>query len=261
MELIDTHAHLDADAFSNDLEAIIERAASVGVVQILTIGIDIETSRNAFRLAEQFVNVFAVVGIQPNYASTAKPSDMVEIAEMCTSPNVVGIGETGLDRYWDYAPIELQREYFQKHLELAAKTGLPFVVHCRDAEAEVVEELQKFAKGKPLAGLMHSFCGDQQTADACLELGMHFSFSGMLTYKKNRELRDIAKGLPLDRLLVETDSPYLVPTPKRGKEKRNEPAYVAYTCEKLAEVHGLSLSAMADQTTQNARALFQLPSV
>ncbi len=259
MEMIDTHAHLDADAFARDLDEVVERASGVGVTQILTIGIDLQTSRNAFQLAERFANVFAVVGIQPNYASTAKPSDLVEIADMCSSPNVVGIGETGLDRYWDYAPIELQREYFRKHLELAVETGLPFVVHCRDAESDVVEELQNFADGASLVGLMHSFCGDQSTADACRDLGMHFSFSGMLTYKKNKELRDVASRVPRDRLLIETDSPYLVPTPKRGKEKRNEPAYVAYVCEVLAEVHGVSPAEMADQTTRNARSLFKLP--
>ena len=261
IQLIDTHAHLDADAFAKDLDEVIDRAASVGVVQILTIGINLETSRNAYRLAERFPDVFAVVGIQPNYVSTAKPSDLDEIAEMCASPNVVGIGETGLDRYWDYAPIDLQREYFRKHLELSATMNLPFVVHCREAEDDVVEELQSFAGGKSLQGLMHSFCGNQQTADACLELGLHFSFSGMLTYKKNRELREVAASIPRDRLLIETDAPYLVPTPKRGKEKRNEPAYVMHTCEVLAETHGTSLREMAEQTTGNTRSLFILPAM
>ncbi|MFG0240110.1 MAG: TatD family hydrolase, partial [Gimesia chilikensis] len=167
-----------------------------------------------------------------------------------------GIGETGLDRYWDYAPIELQQDYFSKHIQLSRERDLPFVVHCREAEADVVDLLQREAEQAPFKGLMHSFCGTPETAAACLELGMYISFAGMLTFKKNDELRETARLIPLDRLLVETDAPYLAPVPQRGK--RNEPAFVKHTCACLAELHDKTPEEMAEITTQNARTLFQL---
>ena len=255
MRLIDTHAHLDAEAFEKDADAVVARAAEAGVKHILTIGITLETSQAAIRVAERFENVSAVVGIQPNYASEMKAGDWDEIVELIEHPDVVGIGETGLDRYWDYAPIEIQAELFDRHLELSATSGLPFVVHCREAEADVEKQLRAaFEKFGTLNGVMHSFCGDADMAAACVRMGMHISFAGMLTYKKNEELRETAKTVPLDRLLVETDSPYLAPRPKRGK--RNEPAYVRMTAECLAEVRGISLEELAVVTTRNAERLF-----
>ncbi|QDT64042.1 TatD family hydrolase [Calycomorphotria hydatis] len=260
MNLIDTHAHLDEEAFRDDQAEVIARAADAGVSQILSIGISAQTSVAAVEIAEQYPNVFAVVGIQPNYVSQMAPGDWEKVLELTSHPKVVGIGETGLDRYWDYAPIEQQSEWFYKHLELSSKLQKPFVVHCREAEADVLEHLreasQRYYGGEPLSGVMHSFCGDQATADACLELGMHISFAGMLTFKKNKELREVAATIPLDRLLVETDSPYLSPEPERGK--RNEPAKVLHTCRVLAEQHGISPEEMAEITTKNARELFGL---
>lgn len=261
MRLIDTHAHLDADAFADDVAAVIDQAVEAGVEQILTIGIDLKTSQNAVKLAREFERVFAVVGIQPNYASAAHLTDMATIEAMLEDPRVVAIGETGLDRYWDYAPLDLQREFFDQHLDLAARHQMPFIVHCRDAETEVVAQLKSFAGSQPLVGVMHSFCGSAETATACLDLGLHLSFSGMVTYKKNTELRDVARTVPLERLLIETDAPYLVPTPLRGKQKRNEPAYVQHTAAVLAEVHGLTPAEMGQATTDNARRLFGLPAV
>ncbi len=255
IEFIDTHCHLDAEAFEKDVEAVVARAHEAGVGHLLTIGITLETSRNAIAIAERFENVSAVVGIQPNYASEMKPGDWEEILQLVKHPQVAGIGETGLDRYWDYAPIETQAELFDRHLELSALTGLPFVVHCREAEADVVTQLRRaFEKSGPLNGVMHSFCGDEPTAAACLEMGMHISFAGMVTYKKNESLREVAKSVPLDRLLIETDAPYLAPQPKRGK--RNESAYVVMTAECIAEVRAMTLEDLASATTQNAKRLF-----
>ncbi|QDU37893.1 putative deoxyribonuclease YcfH [Maioricimonas rarisocia] len=259
MQLVDTHAHLDEDAFSTDVEDVMARAGDAGVVTILTIGITADTSRSAVALAERFDNVYAVVGIQPNYASQVQPDDWNTIEELAAHPRVVGIGETGLDRYWDYAPIEVQAEYFDRHLELSRRIDKPFVIHCRDAEADVVAQLQRAAEQGPLNGVMHSFCGDAETAAACLDLGLHISFAGMLTFKKNDELRATAATIPADRLLVETDAPYLAPVPNRGK--RNEPANVVHTARCLADARGVELAEIAAKTTENARRLFRLPVV
>jgi TatD DNase family protein len=257
MQLIDTHAHLDELAFAHDLEATLDRARQAGVVAVLTIGITAETSRRAVQLAEQYPDVYAVVGIQPNYVSQMHPGDWDVIEDLAEHPRVVGIGETGLDRYWDYAPLELQQEWFDRHLELARRIDKPFVVHCREAEADVVAHLRRAAAQGPLRGVMHSFTGTQETARACLELGLYLSFAGMLTYKRNDALRAVAAATPPDRILLETDAPYLAPVPERGK--RNEPAHVVLTAARLAEVRGCTLEEIAAQTTRNARELFRLP--
>ena len=256
MIFFDTHAHLDEEAFHPDQAETVQRAIDSGVETILTIGITAESSQRAVDLAATFPNVYAVVGIQPNYVAQMKPGDWELIKTLSTADKVVGIGETGLDRYWDYAPIELQQEFFSKHIQLSRKLDLPFVVHCREAEADVVQLLQQETKDGPLKGIMHSFCGSPETLAACLELGLHISFAGMLTFKKNDELRATARQIPLDRLLVETDAPYLAPVPVRGK--RNEPAFVKHTCACLAELHNKTLEEMADITTTNAKTLFNL---
>ncbi len=256
MQLFDTHAHLDEEAFHPDRPETIQHAFDSGVETILTIGTTAESSQRAVDLAAAFPHVYAVVGIQPNYVAQMKPNDWELIQTLSTAHKVVGIGETGLDRYWDYAPIELQRDYFSKHIQLSRNLDLPFVVHCREAEEDVVQLLQQESEGSPLKGIMHSFCGSPETAVACLELGLHISFAGMLTFKKNDELRETAREIPLDRLLVETDAPYLAPVPVRGK--RNEPAFVKHTCACLAEIHNKTLEEMAEITTANAKTLFKL---
>ncbi len=223
---------------------------------MLTIGITRETSEAAVVVANKYEAVSAVVGIQPNYASVVKPGDWERIEELTNHPQVVGIGETGLDKYWDHAPIDVQREYFRKHLELSRRCKLPFVVHCREAESEVLEMLRDDFKNGPLNGLMHSYCGDEAMGAECVAMGMHISFAGMVTFRKNDEMRAVAKTVPLDRLLVETDSPYLAPHPNRGK--RNEPSWVRHTANCLAEVHGISEDEFAAATTANAQQLFGL---
>ncbi len=254
--LIDTHAHLDEQSFHVDLEEVLDRAQQAQVNEILTIGITTSTSEAAVELANTHSNIHAVVGIQPNYVAEMKPNDFDRIQELAEEDCVVGIGETGLDRYWDHAPIELQREWFVKHIELSQRIDKPFIVHCREAEADVVEVLRECAKNAPLNGVMHSFCGDATTAQTCLELGMHISFAGMVTFKKNSELREVAKAIPLNRIFVETDSPYLAPVPMRGK--RNEPANVVHTARCLADLHELTLEEFAYAATENAKAFFSL---
>jgi TatD DNase family protein len=255
--LIDTHAHLDEQAFEHDLDAVLDRAAAQGIEAIISIGVTAASSQAAVRLAHKYPQAYAVVGIQPNYVASAGPDDFEQIVSLASDPRVVGIGETGLDRYWDYAPLDLQQDFFRRHIELSRAVGKPFVVHCREAEADVAALLTEESSRGPLRGVMHSYSGDLQTAQACLALGMHVSFAGMLTFKSNEALRDVAKAVPLDRLLVETDSPYLAPTPLRGK--RNEPGNVIHTARQLAELHGVSLEELARRTTENARRLFQLP--
>lgn len=257
MEWIDTHAHLDEEAFDVDRGEAVARAREAGVVRVVTIGTTAETSRRAVEIAGEFEGVYAAVGIQPNYVAQAKAGDWEIIEELATRPKVVAIGETGLDRYWDYAPFDVQIDYFQRHIALARRKGLPFVVHCREAEAETVEQLRIAAKDGPLAGVMHSFTGGTETARACLELGLYISFAGMVTFKKSQALRDVVSQVPLDRILVETDAPYLAPQPVRGK--RNEPANVRMTANALAELLGLSREEFARRTTENARNLFRLP--
>ena len=254
--LVDTHAHLDEEAFEPDRAAVVARAAEAGIVRMVTIGTTADSSRRALAVAGQFPQVFAAVGIQPNYAAQAKAGDWEAIEDLAAQEKVVAIGETGLDRYWDYAPFDVQIDYFQRHIALSQKLDLPFVVHCREAEADVVEQLRLAAARGTLRGVMHSFTGSLETARACLELGLLISFAGMVTYKKSQALRDVAKELPLDRLLVETDSPYLAPQPMRGK--RNEPAFVRVTAKTLAELAGVPQDEFARQTTANACRLFGL---
>jgi len=257
MKLIDTHCHLDEGAFLQDCDEVIGRAVESGVEAMITVGTTAASSRLCVELAEKHPAVFAAVGIQPNYVGEAQPGDWETIEKLARHPKVVAIGETGLDRYWDFTPLERQREFFVQHIELARRCNLPFVVHCRDAEDDVLSVLRRAAADGRLRGVMHSFSGQAATATACLELGLHISFSGMLTYKKNAPLRELARQIPADRLLVETDAPYLAPSPNRGK--RNEPAFVRYTAACLGEARGVSAEQAAGLTADNARALFPFP--
>ena len=254
--LIDTHAHLDDDRFAADLPAVLDRARAAGIARIITIGIDRESNRAAIELTERYAEVFAAVGIHPNSVAAATPADFDEMETLAaTVTKVVAVGESGLDRYRDRTPFEQQEAAFVRHLALARRLNKPCIIHCRDADADVVRVLRAdLAANGPVKAVTHSFCGDATTAEACVELGLFFSFSGMLTFKANDTLRAVAKAIPLDRLLVETDCPYLAPQPVRGK--RNEPAYVAHTADTLAAALGLTVAELADATTRNATTLF-----
>jgi TatD DNase family protein len=235
-------------------QALLERAATQ-LERVVCLGIDLETSQVSVEIANAYPLVVAAVGIQPNSAAEAKPGDWEEIVALAASEQVVALGETGLDRYWDRAPFDLQEDYFNRHIELARDLNKPFVIHCREAEADVVRVLREHHT-KGIRAVMHSFSGDLATARECLEMGLYISFAGMVTYPTAQNLRDVAKEVPLDRLLVETDCPYLAPQPVRGK--RNEPAYVAHTAALLANVKGVSVAEIEEHTTRNARTLFGL---
>jgi TatD DNase family protein len=255
--MIDTHAHLDDPRFAADLADVIARAANAGVERVITIGTDAATSRRNVELAGQFSLLRAAVGIQPNHVAEAQPGDWEVILELIKHPKCVAVGETGLDRYWDRSPFALQEDYFARHLALARESRKPVVIHCREAEADVVRMLRAdFDAHGTVAGVMHSFTGDAATAAACLTMGLYISFAGMVTYKNAENLRRVAAGIPLDRLLIETDSPYLAPVPHRGQ--RNEPAYVVHTAQCLANVLGASPQLVAEATARNACALFGL---
>jgi TatD DNase family protein len=255
LELIDTHAHLDDERFKDDLPAVLERAAAAGVSRVVTVATTAPTSAICIALSAQYPLLAATVGIQPNHVAEAAPDAWDEVAKLVERPGVVALGETGLDRHWDYTPFPQQEDSFARHLELARKHQLPVVIHCREAEADVVRMLRDdYERHGPVRGVMHSFTGDAATARACLDMGLYISFAGMLTYKNAQDLREVARQIPLARLLVETDSPYLAPVPVRGR--RNEPAFVVHTLRCLVMIHGLELAVLAEQTARNAGDLF-----
>jgi TatD DNase family protein len=256
MNVIDTHAHLDDDKFQADLPEVLARAAAASVCRVITIATTAPTSVLSVGLAEKYGALSATVGIQPNHVAEAAADAWDQVVRLAGHPRVVALGETGLDRHWDFTPFAQQEDYFARHLELARQHELPVVIHCRKAEADVVRMLrQDFERHGPVRGVMHSFTGDAPTATACLEMGLYISFAGMITYKNAQDLRDVAKAVPFDRLLVETDSPYLAPVPVRGQ--RNEPAFVVHTLTCLASVRGMPAEDLARQTWTNARSLFQ----
>jgi TatD DNase family protein len=255
LEWIDTHAHLDDERFHGDLAGVLDRAVSAGLQRIVVVATTALDSLRCVQLAEQDAILRATVGIQPNNVAEATPTAWDEIVTLAHRSDLVALGETGLDRYWDRTPFAQQEDYFARHLALARTINRPVVIHCREAEADVVRMLrQDFDKHGPVLAVMHSFTGDLATAEACLQMGLSISFAGMLTYKNAQALRDVAAKMPLERVLVETDCPYLAPVPHRGQ--RNEPAYVIHTAGVLAETLGVPLGVIAEHTTRNARTLF-----
>jgi TatD DNase family protein len=255
MRLFDTHAHLNDEEFADQLPTVVERAKAAGVERILVIGTTAGDSRRAVNIAQQFENLYAAVGIQPNHVAEAAEGDWNEILALARQPKVIALGETGLDRYWDRAPFALQQDYFDRHLRLSQAIGLPFVVHMRECGDDVAAMLRDARQRSELRGVMHSFTGDLPLAQECLALGLYVSFAGMVTYKKSDALRQVATQIPGDRILIETDSPYLSPHPHRGV-RRNEPALVVHTAACLAEVRGIDVASFAEQTWANSLALF-----
>jgi len=255
MQFFDTHCHLDDVQFDDIRVDVVARAQQAGVATIVAVGTTAESSRTCVDLATRFDGVVAAVGIQPNYCHEVQPGDWDVVRGLAERANVNALGETGLDRYWDHAPFDLQQDYFDRHLRLAQQLDLPFIVHMRDCEAEVVAMLRDARSRGPLRGVMHSFTGTESTARECLELGLHVSFAGMVTYPKSNGLRDVAATIPDDRLLIETDAPYLSPHPKRAR-RPNEPELIVHTARCLAEQRGVPLATLADRTTRNAQRLF-----
>jgi TatD DNase family protein len=257
MRLFDTHAHLDDEQLRANRDHWLKEAQETGLVGINSIGTNLASSGECVALAESHPLIYASVGIHPNYCREARLDDWPLIEQLAHSPHVVGIGETGLDRYWDYCPIEIQRNWFARHIELSYQVRKPLVIHIRDAETEVVELLAAHQRDGHIFGILHSFACNWETAQKCLEWGMYISFSGIVTYKKSSELREIAKRIPVDRILIETDAPYLPPHPVRSA-RPNHPALIRHTAACLAELLQLDLIKFCELTSGNAFRAFGL---
>ena len=255
--LFDTHAHLEDEQLLPMLEQVLENASSAGLVGITAIGTTAVTSRKCAQLAKEYPQIHSAVGIHPNHCQDATELDWQEILNLSKQSEVVAIGETGLDRYWDYCPIEQQRIWFAKHIELSFETEKPLVIHMRECESDILAMLNEHQRNGKVIGIMHSFAGSWDTARQCLDLGMYISFAGMLTFKKSNELREVAARIPEDRILVETDSPYLTPHPHRS-QRPNQPAMVCHTASCLADVRGVDLELISSITTANAKRVFNL---
>ncbi|MCB2191107.1 MAG: TatD family hydrolase [Deltaproteobacteria bacterium] len=253
MKLIDTHAHLD---LLDDPMAAFERAKQAGVGQIITVGIDLESSRRAADFSRDLLGVFCTVGLHPSEATKASPDLWAELKLLALTVSAVAVGECGLDYYRDRSPRHLQREVFNAQIELALDLGLPLVVHDREAHKDVLNMLAK-SGAERVGGVVHCFSGDAVLAEELVSLGFSLGITGVITYKKSDELRALVKKVPLTKLLIETDCPYLSPEPYRGKP--NEPAYVTHTHEALAKALGISAEEVGSVTTDNARRLFSLP--
>ena len=250
---IDTHAHLTDEKFVQDLDAVVARAQAAGVIRILTLGTDVVSSRAAIALAERYDPLYAAVGIHPEVVRQASPDDIEIIRKLAVSPKVVAIGEIGLDYYWDKESAALQQMFFERQLQLAAELNLPVSIHDREAHPQILETLRR-ARSWGVRGVLHSFSGDEAMAREVLDLGFSISFAGPVTFLNARQPPLVARQAPLDRLLLETDSPYLSPHPLRGR--RNEPANVTYVAGRIAELKGLTAQEVAVQTARNAQALF-----
>lgn len=260
MVFVDTHVHLDHERFAEDVDQVIERARQAGVLQMVTIGSDMESSRQAIALAERFPSVFATVGIHPHEARTAREADYDQLKEWARHPRVVAIGEIGLDYHYNFSEPEVQKEVFRRQLQVAQEVDLPVVIHSREAHRDVVALLEEaHARGK-LQAVLHSFTGSWEEAQYCLEtLDVYISTGGMVTFKNAQAIREVMARVPADRLMLETDAPYLSPEPYRGK--RNEPSRIPVIAARLAAERGVGVEVLAAQTTANARRFFGLPNI
>jgi TatD DNase family protein len=255
LHLVDTHVHLDFEQFDQDREAVLRRAFEAGVTWLVDVGADLASSRRAVALAMREPRVWAAVGIHPHDADTVTPPALDELRALAMGPRVLAIGETGLDYYRDLSPRPRQRDAFAAQLALAQELGLPVIVHDREAHADALSILRAAARaGNELRGVLHCFSGDPDFAREVLDLGFYVGIDGPVTYPGARTLSEVARLVPLERLLLETDSPYLAPQARRGK--RNEPAYVRLVAERVAELRGLSPEEVGRVTSDNACALF-----
>ncbi len=252
-ELIDTHAHLDFPEFAGSLPETVEKARKAGVSTIITIGIDLASSRKALSIAAQHERIYATAGIHPHDAFETEERDIEELKKIAANSKVVAIGEIGLDYYRDKKPRRIQRECLRRQTRVAVEIGKPVVFHIRDAWGDFFRIMQEF-DGSLTTSVLHCFSGNWQIALKCLDLGFFLSIPGVVTFPKAESLHEVVRRAPLDRLLVETDAPYLAPVPYRGKS--NEPAFVLYTAEKIAELREQALEKIAEATTRNARTVF-----
>jgi TatD DNase family protein len=253
--LIDSHAHIQGKEYAGETPAIIERARAAGVEKIIAVGGagDMSSNTEAVALAEAFPNVFATVGMHPHDAKDVGDTELAMLKELTAHAKVVAVGEAGLDHYYNHSAHDVQRRVFAQFIQMAVETGLPLVVHERDGAREAAELLRNEGGGK-LRGVIHCFTGSYEAACAYLDLGFYLSFTGIITFKNAAALREVVRQVPIDRMLIETDSPYLTPVPHRGK--RNEPAYVRFVAETIASIRNMQIEDVARVTSANVATLF-----
>jgi len=255
--LIDSHAHIQGKEYAGEAEAVIERARAAGVEKIVVVGGagDMSSNTDAVALAARFENVYATVGMHPHDAKDVGAEELQTLKELAASPKVVAVGETGLDYYYSHSPHDAQQRVFGQFIHMAHDTDLPIVVHERDAARDAVELLRTEGSAK-LRGVIHCFTGDYEAACAYLDLGFYLSFTGIITFKNAEPLREVVRKVPLEKMFVETDSPYLTPVPHRGR--RNEPAYVRFVAETIAKAKGVEFAEVARVTSANVKKLFRI---
>ena len=249
MKLIDTHCHIYYDDYKNDLDEVLQRSADNSVYKIICVGVDLKSSKQSINLSNKYSQIFATAGYHPHESKEAPLNYLDEIKKLFKSKKVVAVGEIGLDYYYNHSDKEIQNKVFIEQLLLAKNINKPVVIHCRDAEEDIIKGLKKV---KNNFGVVHCFSGTESFAHKLFELGFYISFTGMITFKNN--LPELIKNFPLERIMIETDSPYLTPVPKRGK--RNEPAMVRIIAEEIAKIKNKSLEEVAEITTDNAEKLF-----
>ena len=255
MNLIDTHCHLDFESFAEDRDAVVERALNAGVSRIIVPALEPENWQAVVDLADRYVGVYTAVGVHPNSSAEWQDSWIDDLRQLAQHDKVVAIGEIGLDYYWDKSPKKTQHHALRLQLELAHELDLPVIIHNRESDEDVLRLLAESPlAGKSNPGVLHSFSTSWEIAEAALDLGFYLGFTGPVTFKKADELREVDAKVPVERILVETDAPFLTPQPHRGK--RNEPAYVAFVAERCAEVRGVDTAVFAQQSTKNAERLF-----
>ncbi|NMH74488.1 TatD family hydrolase [Bacillus sp. RO2] len=251
--LFDTHVHLNADQYEEDLQEVIDRAQAEKVTNMVVVGFDRKTITRAIELVEKYDFLYAAVGWHPVDAIDMTEEDLAWIEDLASHEKVVAIGEMGLDYHWDKSPKDVQKEVFRKQIQLAKKVKLPIVIHNRDATADVVQILKE-EDAKEVGGIMHCFTGSLEVAKECMEMNFYISFGGPVTFKNAKKPKEVVKEIPMEKLLIETDCPYLTPHPYRGK--RNEPGYVRLVAEQIAELKELTIEEVAEKTTANAKKLF-----
>jgi TatD DNase family protein len=251
--LFDTHVHLNAEQYNEDLQEVIERAQSEGVSTMVVVGFDRPTIEKALQLCEAYDFLYASVGWHPVDAIDMTAEDLEWLKELSSHPKVVALGEMGLDYYWDKSPKDIQKEVFRNQIRLAKEVNLPIIIHNRDATADIVQILKE-EDAKEVGGIMHCYSGSVEIAMECIDMNFYISLGGPVTFKNAKKPKEVAEAVPLDSLLIETDAPYLTPHPYRGK--RNEPAYVKLVAEQIAELRGMSFEEVAEATTKNAKKLF-----
>lgn len=253
--LVDSHCHLDFNDFEEDMDEVIARARNCGVSLMLNAGNNLDELKNQLALSEKYPFVYAAVGVHPHNAQEYPDLKAEQLIAETAHPKVIGIGETGLDYYYDYAPRDLQIKLLREHIKAAQETGLPLIIHNRDSDDDMISVLGEAHRQKTFAGVIHCFSSSQKLADFALSIGFYLSASGIITFNKSGDIRDIFETVPLERLLVETDSPFLAPIPQRGH--RNEPSYVRYTAEKLAQLRDVPFEKLAQITSDNFCNLFR----